>query len=305
MSITQNATRVRIESSAKNGTLGSQSAALADQVIFDTNISTNNSNLEASPSFRRRHVCIRRGETDEECQLIQSVEVDGVTCNVYNDWDTAPASGDTYDIAYKLEDMATIAGCSFETDSRQWVMTKRVIVGTPTVFGYLGMSHGQILRCWDPNTTDYSFRVAAVGRFEIGTLKNDKAERGAQLLFDRGADAEQAIEFLNGSVARLYEFAMHSMRAPDGILGLLVTVGATADVKWARHQSSGMNTPFKNKFDRIQDWQSVFYETVADVKLAPWYTGHMQSETDQTIKDAIVGEADTDRVRILIEEGGA
>jgi len=303
MAITTNATRIRVESAAKNGTLGSQSGAGTKQIIFDTNISTNNSNLEASPSFEKRHVVIRRGETDEECQLIQSVEVDGVTCNVYNTWDSAPVSGDTYDIAYKLEDMATIAGCTFETDSRQWVMTKRVVVGTPTVFGYLGMSHGQILRCWDTGTVDYSFRVAAVGRFEIGTLKNDVAERGAQILFDANTNGEEAIEFLNGSVSNLYEFAMHSMRAPDGVVGLLVTVGATADVKWARSQSSGMNTPFKNTYQRVQDIETIYYEDVAAVKLAPWYTGHMQSETDQTIKDAIVGKADGDRVRILIEEG--
>ena len=105
------------------------------------------------------------------------------------------------------------------------------------------------------------------------------------------------MEFLSGSVARLYEFGMHSMRAPDGVLGLVVTVNATSEVLWARGQFSGMNTPFKNSYVRIPDvLDTLFYETVADVKLAPWYTGHMQSETDQTIKgnDGNVNVRNTD-----------
>ena len=172
MAITQNASRVRVESSAKNGTLGTQGALNANQIKFDTAITTNNGNLVASPVFNKRHVCLRKGTGTQEFGLIQSVDVDGVTCTMQADWETAPASGDAYDVSYRLDDVATIDGCDFETDSRQFVMpTKRLIVGSTGLPGFLGMSHGQVLRTAEIDATTSGFRTGDEGIFCMGTIR--------------------------------------------------------------------------------------------------------------------------------------
>lgn len=303
MSITQTASRVRVESAAKNGTLGSQSGAGTKQVILDTNISTNNGNLEASPSLKWRHITLRRGEVDEECQSIQSVEGDGVTCNVYDVWDTAPASGDTYDIAYKLEDVATIAGCDFETDSRQWVMSKKLVIATASTFSYLGMSHGQILRMQDSGPLDSAFDVNDAGRFEIGTIKNDLAERGAIIIFMNDGDSEEVADFKNGSFVRAYESAWISGRSSDGVTGLTITVGATADVGWARVQTHGMVTPpFKQRYRRYKDEDDAVVISVSEIEAMPSNLGWLRDPMAKTITDEISADAAASQVRILIEE---
>lgn len=311
MSITQNLSRVRFESGAKNGTLGTQGTLNADQIKFDTAITTNNGDLETSPSFKWRHVILRRGGVDEEYGLIQSVEVDGLTCNMYADWDSAPASGDTYDIGYKLEDAQTIAGCDFETDSRQWVMTKKLVVGiTTTTFGFLGISHGQIIRMQDSGALDSACQVNIAGWLMIGTEKQlssgeTKAERGAVMIFTNDADGENVME-LDG-VGRLFEFAMHSARAPDGVTGLTVTHGTSSDVVWSRFQSSGMSTPYTKRVERLRErWATGTVNdlvlTVADVKNMAFYGGWCHSEADQVIREAIVGKADATNVYITVED---
>ena len=315
MAITQNANRVRVESSAKNGTLGAQGAINADQIKFDTAITTNNGNLETSPVFRRRHVILRRGETNEECGLIRSVDVDGLTCTLYKDWIEAPASGDAYDVGYRLEDCATVAGCDFETDSRQWNMTKRLIVGIgATTFGMLGLSHGQILRCDDRGPTQSGLLINDAGWFLIGTIKEtpvgeEVGERGATVLFDNDADDEEVME-IEGT-AHMFEFAMGATRAPEGVTGLVVTHVVGSTVLWARFQGHGMNTPYKKRVRKIKSgWAgtgvnvlgSTKLGTVADIKEMSFYNGWCHSEADASLKDAISGKADTASVRIFIED---
>lgn len=302
MSITQNASRVRVESAAKNGTLGTQGTLNADQIKFDTNISTNNSNLEASPTFQRRHVVIRRGDADEESNHILSVDVDGVTCTCQHDWVAAPASGDTYDIAYRLEDAATIAGLDFESDSQQWTLsTKRLTIGDGTNFAFFGMSHGQVLRLADQGDITSDMRVSGTGRFHIGTIKDDIPNLGATLIFLSDVDNDLAMDWLTGAAGRLYEFTLIAARNHTGVNTIDVTVQAGCDIEWMRSQIYGVDAPFKIRAERIADVTGAFYSTVGDIKNAPWYSGWLKSETDQTIIDEIAAEPNDTKVRIMLE----
>lgn len=307
MSITTNASRVRVESSAKNGTLGTQGALNDNQIKFDTAITTNNGNLESSPTFDQRHVILRRGETDEEWGLINQVDGDGLTCTLLADWDAPPASGDAYDVGYVLPDVETIVGCSRESDSQQWVMTKRLVIGvTTTTFGFLGLSYGQILRLNDrgPSTTD--LQVNTLGHFAIGTLKDKPngdsvAERGAILLFDKSANNEPAMD-IDGS-AHMYEFAMLSIRSWQGVRGLTVTHDAGANVKWSRFQGAGMDTPYKKKQRKFHDVPGTYWGTVKELKdnlrsLNGWCKG----DCDESVEDSISGEADNKKVYLVVED---
>ena len=314
MAITNTVDRIRLESFAKNGTLGSQAASpelSANQIKFDTAITTNNGNLEASPTFDDRHVVIREGTGTEERNLITSVDVDGVTCTCINDWDTAPASGDAYIVQYIPEDVATVPGCDYETDSGQWVMTKRLIIGVTTITaGGLGLSRGKILRLDDRGPTLTALQVNTLGWLMIGINKElstgeSRAERGGQLIFTNDASNETVMD-IDGH-AFMYEFAMHSAFAHSGVIGLKVTHDAGATVKWSRFQGSGMDVPYRKLVRLIRErWDAgtvndnVF--TVAQIKAMAFYGGWCHSEIDQSVREAIVGKADTDLVRILVEE---
>lgn len=303
MAITQNANVLRPDSSAKNGTLGTPGAIAANQIKFDTAITTNNSNLESSPTFLRRHVVIRKGDGDEELNLITGVDVDGVTCTCLDDWDSVPVSGDTYDVAYTMRDMATFSGCTRDATLKFYTMSRQMVVGTAANAGFLGISNAEVVYMDDRGPTAPALQVNAAGRFVVGTTRNDLARRGAILFFTNDADDEEAIDFKSGSVIRLYDFVMASAGRPDGIGGFTVTIGST-DIEWARSKTFGMAAAvFKNTYERLANFQTIFYETVADAKLAPWHTGHMQSENDLRIKNAIASKADGDRIRVLIEEG--
>lgn len=302
MSITNTASRIRPESAAKNGTLGTQGALGDNQIKFDTNISTNNSNLMASPVFRRRHVRLRPGETDEEYNMVISVDVDGVTCTMYEDWDVNPASGDTYDVAYRLEDLQTIAGCDYDSTLALWTLSKRLVIGTAAAPGFLGLSHGQILHCDDRGPGESAIRVNAAGTLCIGTIKGDRGERGASIVFHNDADDEDALDFNSTATGRLYEFSLTSALAHTGINGLVVTIGVTSDVEWARAQLHGMNAPFKKRVKRIKDQAGEVVLTKTEVDALPELNGWCVSSLGQSMKDALVAETGTDKVHILIED---
>jgi len=246
MAITQNLSRVRVESSAKNGTLGVQGVLNANQIKFDTTIATNNGNLVASPVFDKRHVVLRKGLSTEEFGLIQSVDVDGLTCTMQQDWVVPPASLDTYDVSYRLDDVATVDGCDFETDSRQWNLpVKRLIVGSTGLPGFLGMSHGQVLRVPEVDNITSGLRTGDEGIFCIGAIKNGYANLGGAVIFNDTADNQLSWDLLAGSTTRLYEFTLLSARNPDGVNSLDVTVDALSDVEWAKGQHYGVDSPFK------------------------------------------------------------
>lgn len=304
MSITTNAERIRVESPAKNGTLGTQGAINANQIKFDTNISTNNGNLMASPTFKRRHVVIREGDADEESQLVESVDVDGVTCTMQDSWVSAPVSGDTYEVAYRLEDVATIAGCDYETDSFQWVIaTKRLVVGSATLNGYFGMSHGQVLRLADRGATEEDMSVTGLGRFEIGQAVDDDAKFGAIIFYTADTDNDTVFDGANSGTLRLYEATFAAARNHEGVNSIDMDIDATVDLKFGRVNLYGVDSPkLKKVVIRAQDTSTqVYWSTKSDLASSAMWNGWLKSSIDQTIYDALQSEANTAQVRILIE----
>lgn len=247
MAITQNASRVRVESSAKNGTLGAQGTLNANQIKFDTNISTNNGNLVAFPEFKRRHVILRKGTATQEINIVLSVDVDEVTCTMQEDWETVPASGDAYDVAYRLEDIETVAGMNYDSTTGQWYMdsAKRLIVGSTGLPGFFGMSHGQILRISD-RSPDSGFRTGDDGIFCMGMLRNDIPNLGGTIIFMNNTDNELCWDILGGASVYINEFTLIAGNNPSGINSLDVTVDALAnEVIWRDGHHYGIDSPFK------------------------------------------------------------
>lgn len=80
-------TGVVITSAAKNGTLGSQAAASSTQIIFDTDLTTNNGQL-ANTSFIGRLVIVRRGTGTEETRYM--IAESGTTVTVHEAWTVQP-----------------------------------------------------------------------------------------------------------------------------------------------------------------------------------------------------------------------
>lgn len=300
MSITTTTERIRVESAAKNGTLSTQGTLNANQIKFDTNISTNNGDLETSPVFRKRIVVVRRGDADEEHNYIQSVDVDGVTCTCLDNWTSAPVSGDTYDISYGLDDVTTKVGCVFETDSRQWVLTKRLVIGDGTNFAFLAVLAGQVVRLADRGALEPGLRVVNAGRFQIGTIRDDKATFGGVLIFQHDTNGENCLTLDSGSIIRLYDFTMASARRFD-VVSLDITNNST-DVDWARSKFYGIDAPaFKTQVKRYLDIYGEYFITKADLKNAGMWNGWCKSELDKSVFDALSAEGDSVGIRLLVE----
>jgi len=308
MSITNTADRVRLESNAKNGTLSTQGVLNADQIKFDTNISTNNGNLETSPTFDDRHIILREGTSTEEFNMVTSIDVDGVTCTCINDWDTVPASGDAYEVLYIPEDVSTVPGCDFDSVSRQFIMTKRLIIGvTTTTKGGLGISRGKILRTDDRGTLS-NIQVNSLGWLLIGIQKNLPngnilSERGGLIIFDKATSNQLAMD-IDGH-AYMYDFGMFSMRSHEQVVGLKVTHDASSTIHWSGFQGHGMDTPYKRRKKRFKNIDGNLLLSITDIKGSAPYKGHLKSELDQVLFQYIddAGEAADNEIMIILEDG--
>jgi hypothetical protein len=97
--------------SVNDGTaLPDQTGIANNQIIFPSTIATNNGDLAGSPhdTFVGRLVMIRRGSSTEETKYMNEVSADGFTASVHENWDTPPASGDSYDVSYLTWDVDTV-----------------------------------------------------------------------------------------------------------------------------------------------------------------------------------------------------
>ena len=297
MAITDTGSRIRIESPAKNGTLSTQGAG-DNKITFDTTIATNNGNLATTPSFKGRQVIIRRGDADEETGRISAIDWTGLIGTTLDDWDTPPVSGDTYDVAYGMTDVDTVPGCSQESDSKQYVLTKRLVVGDGTNFGYIGLSRGEVVRFPDEGPGNNALHIANAGRLDVGTLKGEAARSGAVLIFTHDGDGEVAFRIADGGQVSLFAFTLVSMLRPEGIV-LDVTHGDTAKLKWRRGNLLGISAPFTHRDYVLKSFLLTKGEIVTDAA----YTGWCRSRMDEGIFDAVDTEAsDSVKVRISIED---
>jgi len=177
---------------AKNGTLGSQAGANADQIIFDTTlIAVNNGNLSTGEAghdvFVGRTVILRRGLPDEETALITKVEVDDLKCTVHKDWVVAPVSGDTYDVAYFLFDaFGPVSPGAHFFNANQILQ-----ISDDTAFAYFCIVEGYGMQSNAQDlTTTGDIQVRNQGRFGIGVRASGKSISGGQLNLQTGESSQ-------------------------------------------------------------------------------------------------------------------
>ena len=201
-----------VTSAAKNGALGDQSAGGSDQIIFDTNINTNNGNLEASPTFVGRLVVIRRGAANEETRYITAIDGDGVTATVHENWVTPPASGDTYHVSYMIQDAATVQGLTLVTKTNIYESNRRLTIGDGTAFAFFALVDGQGFELRDDNV-DPAVTVANNGRFDNGYLFSSRAVAAGFMFGIQNGDGEDIYQFNSGSEVRWYDTVVRSALA--------------------------------------------------------------------------------------------
>ena len=198
---------VRITTAAKDGTLGSQAAAAANEIIFDTNISTNNGNLETlgTPTFVGRKVIVRQGTSDEETRYITAIAGDGVTATVNEDWVSQPASGDTYHVSYILRDCESVTGVTFTTKTGLFVFGRNFTVGNAAggAFAYFSITDYLAMEMDDSGNAD-DFTIDATGRMDMGYLQGGKGISGGVITNTKTPSGEPYANFIEGGVLLAY-----------------------------------------------------------------------------------------------------
>lgn len=305
MGISSNATKIEVVTAAKNGTLAAQGTLNANQILFDTNISTNNSNLMASPTFVDRVIVLREGELDEEVNLITAINVDGVTADCHYNWVSEPVSGDTYHVAYVMDDVATVAGCTFDTTSREFVFDRIFQVGQNTAnYGLCCAINYQHLRISDEGLSP-GLSVVNGGAFHVGTHQGLQTTEGASIVFTHDGDTEECMQVQNGGIFYAYDFAFESARAGEGVT-LEIKIIAGGVLNWGDGKLIGITAPMtkgRHVLRNITGQGGVPLGTVKELNdnagsLNGWCTGDM----DESVLDAIAGQPDNAKVYLVVEE---
>jgi len=165
---------VRVNSAAKDGTLGSQDAAASNEIIFDTDITSNNGNLVGGATFVGRLVIVRQGASDEETRYMTAIDGGGTTATVNGDWVVAPTSGDTYHVSYSLADAET-TGASVNLNSKTglYEFSRAFSIGQTGgggAFAYFAIVDYAAMESDDSGSAD-DIIVEDNGRFDIGYVQ--------------------------------------------------------------------------------------------------------------------------------------
>lgn len=196
-----------VSSYAKNGTLGDQSGAASNEIIFDDLMSdTNNGDVDPAELFSNRLVIVRLGDPDEETRYIAS-EV-GTTGTVNEDWVSPPVSGDTYFIPYGPIDADTI-GNAFKVVLKRntdWTTTKVITIQNGAGFAILD---GHSIETVDNgSTTAADIVIESGGRWDSGYISSNIAVGGGQLFGTPALDGELVLDVQSGGEANFYDFFM-------------------------------------------------------------------------------------------------
>lgn len=209
MSITSSASPgIIVTSAAKNGTLGTQGAIANNEILFDSAITTNNGNLAASPTFVGRIVVLRRGAADEEIRYITANSTT-TQCTVNEDWVVNPASADTYEISYIIQDAATLTGLSLATKRVQdYTSGRRFTIGSGGgTFALFSLLNGASLETSDnSSTTVADFIVENGGWFINGYTTAGTAVSGGYIIGVPAVDGELVFDSKAGSTAILNDW---------------------------------------------------------------------------------------------------
>lgn len=204
---------IRITSSAKNGTLGSQAGAANNQIILDTAWATNNGNVNTAALIGRL-IILRRGTATEETKKIIVATAASTTVTVHEPWTNAPQSGDTYHISYNLTDCTAFTGCTLSAKTGVYEFTRRLIVGSVGggTFAYFGITDQEAMETYD-NATTPSLLAEINGRFDIGYTFGGVPVGGGIIHCLQNTTAETAIQFGSGSYAKIYDATIVAFRA--------------------------------------------------------------------------------------------
>jgi hypothetical protein len=195
---------IRVNSAAKNGTLGSQAAAASNEIIFDTAITTNNGNLEASPTFVGRLVIVRLGASDEETRYMTAIDGDTVTATVNEDWVVPPVENDTYHVAYILQDAATLTGIGLDAKTGLYVFSRTFSIGTAGgggAFAYFSMTNYIGMESDDNGSSD-DITVEDNGRWDIGYIQAGAPLAAGVVTNVKNTDGEPYIQLNGGAMLR-------------------------------------------------------------------------------------------------------
>ncbi len=220
---------VRITTAAKNGTLGSQAAAASDEIIFDTAITTNNGNLEGSPTFVARLVIVRQGASDEETRYITAIDGDNVTATANEDWVVAPTSGDSYHVAYRLTDAETVNGVSLNSKTGLFEFSRGLSVGNAGgggAFGYFAIVDYDAMESDDSGASD-DIVVEDNGRFDIGYVQAG-APLAAGVITNTKNTATEPYLLLNGGAILKWNSPILWSQVVD--TSVTMTVDSTNDI---------------------------------------------------------------------------
>jgi hypothetical protein len=243
MTISTSAGGVTIQSTAKNGTLSAQTLATTSsiEVVLDTGVGTNNGNLfsagttfigEAAPTLIGRTMILRRGLGTEETRYITACTLVGgcTVLTVSEAWVQDPASGDTYDFCYTLDDTSTVTGITFGKKSGLYASSRRMILLGGT-FTYLGIHDGAALETNGGTGSVIDIDLNSSAQLDIGYLFGGV---GAQSGFvfpavSAIAAAQPFILARSGSTMRFYDFVIRTT-----ISNVKTTLAAGASATWER-----------------------------------------------------------------------
>jgi hypothetical protein len=216
-----NANPTTITTGAKNGTLSYQTDdetvsgnAIADnEIIFDTDISTNNGDMTSTPAATLvgRLVIIRQGDADEETAYITAVTTapGGGTryCTVHQDWASPPVNGDTYNICYICYDIDDNVGNDFKPllkRNTDWASAEVITIADG---GFFGLLDGHSIETVDNSSTTVADHIVeSGGRWDVGYLAGSTPVGGGYMIATPAVVGEFAIDIQSGGEANLHDF---------------------------------------------------------------------------------------------------
>lgn len=216
-----NANPTTITTGAKDGTLSYQTDdetisgnPIADnEIIFDTDISTNNGDMTSTPAatFVGRLVVIRQGDVDEETAYITAVTTapGGGTryCTLHQDWSSPPANGDSYNICYICYDIDDNVGNDFKVLLKRQTDWASAEVITVDNGGFFGLLDGHSIETVDNSSTTVADQiVASGGRFDVGYLAGSTPVGGGYIVGTPAIVGEFVFDVQEGGEANLHDF---------------------------------------------------------------------------------------------------
>jgi hypothetical protein len=187
---------------------GNNTVITTDGIDDTVNASPGNGGQVTGTDFVGRLIVIRLGTETEETRLVTAdVASTGNTrkLTVSEDWDTVPASGDSFYAFYNMNDLENVTS-EYNTRTGFYEMTNPIIVGNGTALGGLFIGNGELVEVEDSKSaTVYHLEIQNNGRLQVGYLRGGKPIAGAYLTGINNTQGEAWINFEAGSEGRLYD----------------------------------------------------------------------------------------------------